>query len=202
MTIMRKLTSEISKHSFRTVALAIIAVTQLGCAVAVTAAAVTAVDIATDRRTTGNYVDDNAVELKIRRAIYSTPGLRRQIHISATSMNGIVLLSGETPTPALRDRIVQHVQKFPEIRQIVNEIRIAGKTSWPSRANDAWTTTKVKTRLIRRTKIKANRVKVVTEQGNVYLMGIVSRAEGEAAADAARTVKGVSRVVKVFEYTG
>ena len=199
---MRNMTFELGYQSFRTLTLAIIVVTQFGCAIAVTTAAVTAVDIATDRRTAGNYVDDNAVELKIRRAIRSTPGLRKQVHISATSMNGIVLLTGETPTPALRDRIVQHAKKFPEVRQIVNEIRIAGKTSWPSRANDSWITTKVKTRLFRRTKMKANRVKVVTEQGNVYLMGIVSRTEGDAAANAARTVNGVSRVVKVFEYDG
>jgi osmotically-inducible protein OsmY len=197
---MQNMTFEFGKPSFRAMALAIVVVTQFGCVIAPIAATVTAIDIVTDRRTVGNYVDDNAVEVKIRRAIRNTPGLRQQIHISVTSMNGIVLLSGETPTPALRDRIVKQAQAFSEVRQIVNEIRIAGKTSWPSRANDSWITTKVKTRLFSRTKMKANRVKVVTEQGNVYLMGIVSRTEGDTAANAARTVKGVSKVVKVFEY--
>ncbi len=201
MTIMRNSTFEPRKHSFRTVALAIIVVTQFGC-VASIVATVTAIDIGTDRRTFGTYVDDNTVEFKVRQAIYSTPEIRQQSNISVTSMNGIVLLSGETPTPAMRDRIVQHTKKFPEIRQIVNEIRISGKTSWPSRVNDSWLTTKVKTRLYNETKLDANRVKVVTEQGNVYLMGIVSRTEGDSAASAARTVKGVTRVVKVFEYKG
>ncbi len=165
------------------------------------AAAVTAVDVAHDRRTVGSYIDDGAVELKIREFLIRDPDLRKNAHISATSLNGIVLLTGEAPSVELRDKVNAKAKSVEGVRQVVNEIRIAGKTALFSRANDTWLTSKVKAKLFRQTGLDANRVKVVSEYGNVYLMGLVSRAEGQAASEAVRTVGGVVRVVKVFEYT-
>ncbi len=164
-------------------------------------AAVTAVDVAYDRRTVGSYIDDGSIELKIREFVVRDPELRKNAHISATSLNGIVLLTGETPTVELRNKVESTAKNLAGVRQIVNEIRVAGKTALFSRANDTWLTSKVKARLINDTGLDANRVKVVSEYGNVYLLGVVSRAEGAAATDAVRRVGGVVRVVKVFEYT-
>ena len=171
------------------------------CATMVVGAAVTTVDIVHSRRSAGAYIDDAAIELKAREFIIRDPELRKNAHVSVTSMNGIVLLSGETPTVELRNRVGAKAKNVQSVRQVVNEIRIAGKTAFFSRANDTWLTGKVKTRLFQYTSLDATRVKVVSEYGNVYLMGIVTRAEAKAATDVVRGVNGVVRVVKVFEYT-
>jgi osmotically-inducible protein OsmY len=159
------------------------------------------VDVAYDRRTVGSYIDDGAIEIKIREFVVRDSELRRNAHISVTSLNGIVLLTGEAPTIELRNKVETAAKNVDGVRQIVNEIRVAGKTALFSRANDTWLTSKVKTRLIKDTGLDANRVKVVSEYGNVYLLGVVTRAEGAAATDVVRKVGGVVRVVKVFEYT-
>lgn len=168
---------------------------------AVGAATVTGVTVAQDDRTLGAQLDDSAVEIKIREKLFTDAELRQKTHISVTSVNGIVLLTGQAPTSSLRDRILAIARTFPEVRQVVNEINIAGKTTFTSRANDSWLSGKVKTRLYKETKMDATRIKVLTENSNVYLMGLVTREEAEAATDVVRTVGGVVRVVKVFEYT-
>lgn len=169
-------------------------------ATAVGVAAVSSVDVAHDRRTIGKYYDDAAVEIKIRNAIYKEETFQGQVHISVTSMNGIVLLTGEAPTQPLIDHVVVKARKFGEIRQLVNEISLSGKSTVASRMNDSWITGKVKTTLFKEIELDATRVKVITEYGKVYLMGLVTRKEGKAAANVARSVSGVSRVIKVFEY--
>ncbi len=172
-----------------------------GCvAAAVGAATVTAIDIATDRRTTGTYIDDNAVEVSIRKEILSDQGLRQNAHIGVTAMNGVVLLTGQTPTEDQRNAVLNIARSFEETKQVVNEITIAGKAGLGARSNDSALTAKVKTRLYQDLKLDANRVKVVTEDRTVYLMGLVKPTEAEAATESARTVRGVRKVVKVFEY--
>jgi len=169
-------------------------------ATAVGVATVSSVDVAHDRRTIGKYYDDAAVELKIRNAIFKEETFQGQVHISVTSMNGIVLLTGEAPTQPLIDHVVVKARKFAEIRQLVNEISLSGKSTVASRMNDTWITSKVKTILFKEIELDATRVKVITEYGKVYLMGLVTRKEGTTAANVVRSVSGVSRVIKVFEY--
>jgi len=172
-----------------------------GCAtVAVTAAAVAVIDIAHDRRTVGEYIDDASMELQVRQRLVADPEIRGVAHVSATAMNGVLLLTGETPNDAVRAKVLGHTRNLPELRQVLDEMQLAGKSSLGSRANDTWITSKVKTRLVRDSGVDANRVKVVTEYGNVYMMGLLLREEADRAAEAARTVGGVQRVVKVFEY--
>jgi len=172
-----------------------------GCAtVAVTTATVAALDIAHDRRTAGEYIDDANLELQVRQRLLRDPEIRGRAHVSATAINGVLLLTGETPDESTRARILDLTQDLPELRQVLDEMQIAGKSAFGSRLNDTWITSKVKTKLIRAAGFDANRVKVVTEYGNVYLMGLLKREEGHIAAEAARTVGGVQRVVKVFEY--
>ncbi len=172
-----------------------------GCIyVAATAAAVTAIDITRDRRTTGSYIDDQLIESKAKFELLSNEQLKDTTHFNVTSMNGVVLLTGEAPQPEQRTLAVNITQDIPQVRQVVNEVRIAGKSNLGSRSNDAWLTSKVKVKLFDADNLDATRIKVVTEAGIVYLMGLVSRIEGDSAAQAARTVSGVQRVVKVFEY--
>ena len=172
-----------------------------GCTfVAATAAAVTAIDIVRDRRTTGSYIDDGLIEAKAKFELLSNPQLKGTTHFNVTSLNGVVLLTGEAPQPEQRTLAVDITQDIPQVRQVVNEVRVAGKSNLGSRSNDAWLTSKVKVKLFDADNLDATRIKVVTESGIVYLMGLVSRIEGDSAAQAARTISGVQRVVKVFEY--
>ena len=161
---------------------------------------VTSVDMARDRRTVGTYVDDNAVEIKIRRAINRDPGIGKDTNVSVTSMNGIVLLTGETPLHEQSSRAVNIAQNYSEVRSVVNQITITEKSGITSRSRDSWLTSKVKTRLLATRNLRAGDIKVVTERGNVYLLGMVSPVEGEIAVNATKKVRGISRIVKVFEY--
>ena len=176
-------------------------VTLGGCvATAVTVAAVTSVDVAHDRRTIGEYIDDNNIEFTVRTFLVRDDDLRKNAHISATSMNGILLLTGEAPTADLKNKVTGFAKDVEGVRQLVDELRIAGETGYISRTNDVWLTTKVKSVLFAKTKLDANRVKVVSEAGSVYLMGLVTRKEAENATQITRQVGGVTQVVQVFEY--
>ncbi|MFT5110966.1 MAG: osmotically-inducible protein OsmY [Parasphingorhabdus sp.] len=172
-----------------------------GCAAtALGVALVTSVDIARDKRTVGTYVDDNSVEVKIRRAINRDPTIDRGVNISVTSMNGIVLLTGETPRHEQSSQAVHIARNYSEVRSVINQINISEKSRITSRSNDIWLTSKVKTRLLTTKHLRASDIKVVTERGNVYLLGMISATEGELAVNAARKVRGITRIVKVFEY--
>ena len=182
-----------------TVTLGAIALAQ-GCAPVIVAGGATAAVAATDRRTVGALVDDNAIELKARKALNSDPEIGDDVHVNITGMNGIVLLTGETTTGELRDRALALIRDVPGIRRIVNEVRVAELTAFANRTHDSWITGKVKTKLIGTENIPSNHIKVVTENSIVYLMGLVTQKEGELAAEATRTVGGITRVVKLFEY--
>lgn len=177
-------------------------VTLSSCVTALIAgAAIATIDILHDRRTAGEYVDDNTVELKARNYLLSKPEIRAAAHVKATSWNGILLITGEIDEENIKQDIVRFFSGMNGVRQLVDETTITGKTALLSRTNDTWITTKVKSRLLVKTGLDANRVKVITTRGSVYLMGIVTKEEGDKATELARTVKGVARVVKVFEYT-
>jgi osmotically-inducible protein OsmY len=148
----------------------------------------------------GAYIDDGAIELKIRQYLLRNKAVRQQAHLSATSMNGVVLLTGEARDPGVKKQVLDYIQGIEGVRQVVDESQIAGRTGLISRTNDSWLTTKVKTTLFAKTGFDANRVKVVTEHGTVYLMGLLTQAEASQAVDVVRGIDGVVRVVKVFEY--
>lgn len=172
-----------------------------GCAAPVLMAGGAAAGAAAgDRRTTGTLVEDNAIELKAQEAIYTDDQLKRQVHINVTSYSGIVLLTGEAATEEMRNAVVNLVQRVPKVRQIHNEIAVAPPSSLAERSQDSWITTKVKARLLGNKEVAGLTIKVVTERGIVYLMGMVSQDEGEAATQFARQVEGVREIVKIFEY--
>ncbi len=153
--------------------------------------------MASDRRTTGMYIEDESIEWKvIARMRGQYPGL----HVNATSFNRRVLLTGEAPDPETRAKIEASVRGLENVREVTNEIQIAGVSSLASRGNDALVTSNVKARMVNNGRFSPNHVKVVTEQGVVFLMGIVTQPEGDAAVEIARNASGVGRVVKVFEY--
>lgn len=171
-----------------------------GCAPLIVAGAATGAAVAYDRRTAGSIVDDESVEVKASGNINADNQLKDQAHINVTSMNGIVLLSGEAVSAEARDRVLSLVRAIPSIRRIHNEIRIAPLSSFGARSTDSWYTSKVKSRLLFTRDLDSNRVKVVTENGTVYLMGLVTKTEGAIAANSTAQVEGISGVVKLFEF--
>jgi osmotically-inducible protein OsmY len=180
-------------------AAAVCAAAVTGCVPIVVAAGVGAGTlIATDRRTTGAQVDDESIELKVATTVndrWSTG-----VHLNATSYNRSVLVTGEAPTQAVKDEIAQVVRTTDHVRNVTNELVVGPESSFGARSNDTYITSKVKSRFVEANKFAATHVKVVTERGVVYVMGIVSRQEGDDAAQLAASTSDVVRVVKVFEY--
>ena len=144
-----------------------------GCATAIITGAATGVTIAHDRRTTGAVIDDQGVEFKAALAIFNNKDIYEQSHINITSYNGIILITGETLTEQLKRQVYDLVRVIPKVRTIHNELIIAAPSSLPSRSSDAWITSKVKAKITSDRQIDPFYIKVVTEHGVVYLMGIV-----------------------------
>ncbi len=153
--------------------------------------------VLTDRRSPGFYIEDENIEWKIRVEVIE--GFK-DAHINATSYNLSVLLTGQVLTEQAKKDIETAARSNPGVKSVTNEITVGGNSSLASRSSDGLITTSVKARLINNGKVSPSHVKVVTESGVVYLMGILTREESDAAAEIARTTSGVSRVVKVFEY--
>jgi len=170
-----------------------------GCAPAVVAVGATQVALsAADRRSTGAQVDDQTIELKVTTEAGSR--YANDVHLNVTSYNGTVLLTGEAPSTVVQDEITQLAKSTDRVKGVQSEMVIGPVTDLGARTNDTYITSKVKTRFIEESKFNAVHVKVVTERSVVYLMGIVTREEGNAAAQIAATTAGVAKVVKVFEY--
>lgn len=153
--------------------------------------------VVSDRRTSGTQIDDQAIELKSVRRIADVIGDRG--HVNVTSYNRLVLLSGEVPTEADKAAVEQAVARIDNVRAIVNELTLAAPSSLSARSNDTLMTSKVKASMVDAKDVQANAYKVVTERGVVYLMGRVTEREANRAADIARGVSGVQKVVKVFD---
>jgi osmotically-inducible protein OsmY len=173
----------------------------IGCApVIVAGAAGGGAATAHDERSSQAMLDDQVIEAKAKDALYKDPERAKRIHINITSYNRVVLLTGEVLSKTLRNQVVDTVRRLDKVRRVHNEIRVADLTGFQSRTSDSWITSKVKTQMLTAKGFDSSRVKVVTEAGAVYLMGLVSRDMGKQAADIARQVSGVKRVVKIFEY--
>ena len=151
-----------------------------------------------DRRSTGVYVEDENIEWKARGRLIDR---FKDTHVNVTSFNQTVLLTGEVPSEQVKTEVADAIRTIASVKNVVNELVIGGSTAYTARANDTFITTNVKTRFINNGKFSINHVKVVTEAGTAFLLGIVTREEADAATELARTTAGVSRVVKVFEYT-
>lgn len=170
------------------------------CAVAVGAGMAVGASTAIDQRTTGTVIEDQAIELKASQAFRADPEIRDQAHWNTTSYNTKVLLSGEAVNDNLRRRMEEIVRNIPKVTEVFNELTVAAPSSMMSRSSDTVITTKVKSLLLRDKETKGLTVKVVTEKGVVYLMGLVSRQQADLATEITRQTGGVQKVVKLFEY--
>ena len=154
--------------------------------------------MAEDRRTSGTVLEDQTIEIKAKNRITEKYG--EQVNVSVTSFNRYVLLTGQAPTDEIKQDLPVLVLEVPSVRNVQNEIVVGGISSTTSRAGDALLTSRVKGRLAQNKDVSAAHVKVVSENGTVFLMGLVTRAEAETASQTAATTGGAQRVVKVFEY--
>jgi len=174
-----------------------------GCAPVVVGGAAAGGAALHSRRTMGTFVDDEGIELKARLAILENRELDSQIHINIISYNGVALMVGQAPTEALRQQAQDIVAATEKVRLVHNEMTIAAPNSLMTRSSDSLITSKVKIALFNIKGIKdfdPSRIKVVTEDGIVYLMGLVYHNEADAVSDQARQVRGVEKIVMVFEY--
>lgn len=148
----------------------------------------------------GTDIDDFQISTAVAVNIRKQHPLLESAHINVHVYNGVVLLTGEVATQEVRTLASDTARKFRGVRQVHNELQIQGASSLISRSNDGWLTTKIKSKLIADKTVASSRIKVITENGVVYLMGIVPMNLAEKAASIASTTKGVRKVVKVFEY--
>jgi osmotically-inducible protein OsmY len=185
----------------RIVAASLLALAALlqGCAPLVVGGAVAGgAMVAADRRQPDIMATDERIEIQATdriNALFKDKG-----HINVTSYNRQVLLTGEAPTEALRQDAERAAATTPEVRGVVNDLQVRAPSDLSQRSNDTYITSVVKSRFVTAQKFNPIHVKVVTEAGTVYLMGLVTRREADDATQLARTTSGVKRVVRVFEY--
>ncbi len=153
------------------------------------------------RRTAGTVVEDQSVETRILVNLRSREPAFRDASINVVSHNGIVLLVGQVPEESMIEQAAEIASDTSShVRRIHNELEVSGRRGLLSRSNDTWLATKVRTQLSFNEDIQADRIRVIANDGGIFLMGIVEREEGDRAVRLARNVGGVTRVVSAFEY--
>lgn len=176
-----------------------------GCvATAVVAGAGATGAIVSDKRDLKQMNRDREASQSATHAISRDEALTGRSHVSATTFNGLMLLVGQAQTAELKERaytLAKDATTQFRVHRIYNEIQVSGSSSFLERSSDTWLTTKVKTALLSKKGLRSMQVKVITESGTVYLLGLVSREQGQLAAQTARRVAGVKKVVKAFQYT-
>ncbi len=170
-----------------------------GCVAVVAGGAATGILIADDRRKAGVYLEDQEIEFHAMNRMHELFP-QASVSVSVTSYNHNVLLTGQAPDVPTRAKVEETIKAIPKVRTVYDEITISGVPSLTSEANDSAITTKIKARLMDGKGVNFNHVKVVTEAGVVYLMGLLTHAEADEAAHVAATTGGAVRVVKVVEY--
>ncbi|MGF6271854.1 osmotically-inducible protein OsmY [Massilia sp. UYP11] len=169
-----------------------------GCFGLIVGAGVAGAMSTVDRRTLGAQTEDKSITVKAELEMRKITGGAGNVNV--TSFNRRVLLTGEVRDEAMKQAAEREVRAIANVVSVINELAVSGSSSYTSRSNDALITTKVKTSLVDMKTVSAISFKVTTERGVVYLMGLVTPREGNIAADVAKGVSGVTRVVKIFEY--
>ena len=172
-----------------------------GCTSVVNASREAPIEDDRGTRTFGSKIDDSLIETKAAVNISkANPDLDKGSHIVVSSYNGIVLLAGQTPRADLKSLAEQTASQVQRVKKVHNELQVMQPSSILARNNDAWLTTKIKTQMLADNSVPGSRIKVITENGIVYLLGLVTRQEGSRATNLVQGVAGVQRIVKLFEY--
>lgn len=185
-----------------TVTLFAVTLTSLqGCiTAAVVGGAAVAGKVATDPRSAGRQLDDETLEEKVAYNLNQDAQLKEEARVNVVAYNGKILLIGQTPNESVKEQARNIAAGVEGVSTVYNEIRVGEKIGVTQIGQDSWITTKIKSQLIGNSSVKATEVKVITENGEVFLMGNLSSSQADAAADVARNTNGVNKVVKVVTY--
>ncbi|MET1254019.1 BON domain-containing protein [Aliikangiella maris] len=171
-----------------------------GCSALIVTGAATGAVASQDRRDVSTQLEDEKTEIKSFTSIFKNDELWKNTNINVISYNNIILMVGQAPTAELKQKATEEIKKIAKDKKILNQVRIAAPISFFARRNDEYLTTKVKSSMFFTSDFKASKIKVVTENSEVFLMGLVTREESEKAVDIARNIDGVTKVIKAFEF--
>lgn len=172
-----------------------------GCAVAAVSGAATGLAVVNDRRCTGAIVEDQSNEFKALKVCLQSKDIWKKSHISAISYNNTLLLVGQTPNESYKQELENDIKKNLKVHTVHNELAIKEPVSMMTRSQDSWITTQIKTKMFGKKGLNPSRVKVITEDGIVYLMGLTTEEEEIKATEIARSTSGVYKVVQIFDRT-
>ncbi|AXP56440.1 divisome-associated lipoprotein YraP [Haemophilus influenzae] len=171
-----------------------------GCVAAVIGGGAVAAKVATDPRTTGTQIDDETFEFKVENAVEKDTQIKAEGRVNAVSYNGRVLLIGQVPNSDVKDTATALAKGVEGVNEVYNELTVSPKISFAQISKDSWLTTQVKSKMFVDGRVKATDVKVISENGEVFLLGNVTQSQANAAADIASKISGVKKVIKVFKY--
>ncbi|MEX4333196.1 divisome-associated lipoprotein YraP [Haemophilus influenzae] len=171
-----------------------------GCVAAVIGGGAVAAKVATDPRTTGTQIDDETLEFKVENAVEKDAQIKAEGRVNAVSYNGRVLLIGQVPNSDVKDTATALAKGVKGVNEVYNELTVSSKISFAQISKDSWLTTQVKSKMFVDGRVKATDVKVISENGEVFLLGNVTQSQANAAADITSKISGVKKVIKVFKY--
>jgi osmotically-inducible protein OsmY len=184
----------------RLIAILLLSTILQGCAVATVVAVTAGVTMVADRRSFSKQIDDQTIEFTAHNELAKQKALSNNTNLHVVSMNGTVLIVGQAPNSYLRELAIKTVQGVSDIVSIHNQIRIRSNTAVTTQSNDIWLTSKVKSALLAAEDVHAKDIKVITENSEVFLLGLVTKEEAEIVVEITRNISGVSQVFKAFEY--
>ncbi|OOF40177.1 MULTISPECIES: division/outer membrane stress-associated lipid-binding lipoprotein [Rodentibacter] len=171
-----------------------------GCVAAVLGGAAAGTKVATDPRTMGTQVDDETLEFKVENALDKDEQIKSEARVNAVSYSARVLLIGQVPSENTKETATSLAKGVDGVADVYNELRVNPKITIGQISKDSWITTQVKSKMLVDDRVKSTDVKVITENGEVFLLGNVTQAQADAAAEIASKISGVQKVVKVFKY--
>ncbi|KAB0463287.1 MAG: BON domain-containing protein [Vibrio toranzoniae] len=188
-----------SMKLFKLISVSLLTLSLSGCAGLFIAGAATTANLVTDTRTTKEIWNDNNIEFEVA-AITNKQPYRGNVRITASSYRGSVVLMGQATTDAERRAFENQAKDVSGVESIHNQVRVKQPLSISAISNDSWITTKVKSALLAKSELNGIKVKVITEDSEVFLLGLVSREHADIATEVARNISGVKQVIRAFEY--
>ena len=171
-----------------------------GCVAAVLGGAAAGTKVATDPRTMGTQVDDETLEVKVENALEKDAQIKSEARVNAVSYSARVLLIGQVPSESTKETATSLAKGVEGVTDVYNELRVGPKITIGQISKDSWITTQIKSKMLVDDRVKTTDVKVITENGEVFLLGNVTQSQADAAAEIASKISGVQKVVKVFKY--
>ncbi|MDL5030098.1 BON domain-containing protein [Vibrio gigantis] len=184
---------------FKLISVSLLTLSLSGCAGIFIAGAATTANLVTDTRTTKEIWNDNNIEFEVA-AITNKQPYRGSVRVTASSYRGSVVLMGQATTDAERRAFESQAKEVTGVESIHNQIRVKEPLSVSAISKDSWITTKVKSALLANAELNGIKVKVITEDSEVFLLGLVTREHADIATEVARNISGVKQVIRAFEY--